>query len=126
MKTIDTDVHTWVKDLFAIVDDGTPEEFADRVTDDAVLKFGNADPVVGRDNIREASRSFRSSLAGLHHEIQSAWRVDDLVMAELAVTYRRHDGQVLTLPCANAFELAEDGLIRRYQIYMDIAPVFAE
>lgn len=126
MTTLDNDdVTTWVQNLFAVVDNGTPEQFAEYVTTDAVLRFGNGDPVVGRDDIREASREFRNSLAGLHHEVLSAGRIGDTVMAELAVTYNRHDGKTLTLPCANAFELDGDGLIRRYQIYMDIAPVFS-
>ena len=124
MKTVDSDL-TWAKALFAIVDDGTPEEFAALLTEDAVLRFGNADPVSGRDNIRQMSKEFRESLAGLHHDVLSAGRIGDTVMAELAVTYVRHDGQTVTLPCANAFDVTDDGLIKRYQIYMDIAPVFA-
>jgi hypothetical protein len=125
MTTIDSDVRTWVTNLFTIVDHGTPEELADSVAENAVLQFGNADPVVGRDNIRTASREFRQSLAGLQHQVEAAWRFGDTIMAELSVTYHRHDGQTITLPCANAFDLTADGLIQRYQIYMDIAPVFA-
>jgi ketosteroid isomerase-like protein len=126
MTTVAKDTNTWVKNLFAIVDNGTPEELAQYFADDGVLRFGNAEPVVGRENIREASRQFRLSLAGLEHEVLSAWRFDDTIMTELSVTYHRHDGQTLVLPCANAFDLTADGLIARYQIYMDIAPVFTE
>jgi ketosteroid isomerase-like protein len=126
MTTVAKDTNTWVKHLFTIVDHGTPEELAQYFADDGVLRFGNAEPVVGRENIREASRQFRLSLAGLEHEVLSAWRFDDTIMTELSVTYHRHDGQTLLLPCANAFDLTSDGLIARYQIYMDIAPVFAE
>jgi len=125
MTTVEKDTKTWVKNLFAIVDHGTPEELAQYFADDGILRFGNADPVVGRENIRETSRQFRRSLAGLEHEVLSAWRFEDTIMTELSVTYHRHDGQILTLPCANAFDLTVDGLIARYQIYMDIAPVFA-
>ena len=125
MTTVEKDTYTWVKKLFAIVDHGTPEELAQYFADDGVLRFGNADPVVGREDIRETSRQFRQSLAGLAHEVLSAWRFEDTIMTELSVTYHRHDGQTLTLPCANAFDLTADGLIARYQIYMDIAPVFA-
>jgi ketosteroid isomerase-like protein len=125
MTALDNDVTTWVRNLFAVVDNGTPEQLAEYLTEDAVLRFGNGDPVAGRDNIREASREFQKSLGGLHHDVLSAGRIGDTVMVELAVTYHRHDGQTLTLPCANAFELDADGLIRRYQIYMDIAPVFS-
>jgi len=125
MTTVENDTNTWVKNLFAIVDNGTPEELAQYFAEDGVLRFGNAEPVQGRDNVREASRQFRQSLAGLQHEVLSAWRFDNTIMTELLVTYHRHDGQTLVLPCANAFDLTADGLIERYQIYMDIAPVFA-
>jgi ketosteroid isomerase-like protein len=126
MTNVNNDTNTWVKNLFAIVDQGTPEELAQRFADDGVLRFGNAELVVGRDNIRESARQFRQSLAGLEHEVLWACRFDDTIMAELSVTYHRHDGQTLVLPCANAFELTADGLIERYQIYMDVAPVFAQ
>jgi hypothetical protein len=82
-------------------------------------------PVSGRDNIRQSSIECRASLAGLEHQVVRAWRVDDTIIAQLLVTYRCHDGTTLTLPCANIFDLNSDGLIRRYQIFMDVNPVFA-
>jgi hypothetical protein len=42
----------------------------------------------------------------------------------LRVTYERHDGRKVVLPCTNIFELTPDGLISRYQIFMDMSPVF--
>ena len=46
------------------------------------------------------------------------------VVAELRVTYRRHNGAELTLPCCNIFRLRES-LVDDYRIYMDVNPVFA-
>jgi len=72
-----------------------------------------------------ASREFSASLAGLHHEITHLWETEPgTLVAELLVTYRRHDGTELTLPCCNIFRL-RDGLVDDYRIYMDINPVTA-
>jgi hypothetical protein len=63
----------------------------------------------------------------LSHEILSVWMVDEpepATICELKVTYQRHDGSQITLPCLNVFRL-RDGLIADYRIYMDINPVFA-
>jgi ketosteroid isomerase-like protein len=115
----------WTRGVFALVDAGDADRLVERMTPDAVLRFGNADPIVGRSDIHRTSTEFYNSLASLSHEVVNAWRNGDMVFAELLVSYVRHDGGALTLPCANVFELAEDGLIARYQIYMDVAPVFA-
>jgi len=37
----------------------------------------------------------------------------------------RHDGGKVVLPCANIFDLTDDGLISKYQVFMDMTPVFA-
>jgi hypothetical protein len=116
---------SWAADLFAIVDSGTPAEMASRMSPGGTLTFGNAEPVSGRESIQEVSAGFRASIVSLEHEILRAWRVDDTVMTELSVTYHRHDGQRVTVPCANIFDLDRDGLITSYQIFMDVNPVFA-
>jgi limonene-1,2-epoxide hydrolase len=67
------------------------------------------------------------TVASLSHELLAVWRVEQpepAVLCEMAVTYRRHDGSRLTLPCLNVFRL-RDGRIADYRIYMDVNPVFA-
>lgn len=92
---------------------------------DGVLVSVNDDPVAGRDGVRAAVRWFGQAIAGIGHEIVRAWRIGDTVIVELRVTYTRHDGGELVLPCTNIFDLAGPGLIARYQIFMDMTPVFA-
>ena len=114
-----------IRDLFATTDSQDVEANAEHVTDDVVLRFGNNDPVVGKEAYKEMSRGFHASLAGLRHEILSLWTIDeDTVITEMSVHYERLDGQKLSLPCANVFRL-RDGLVKDYQIFMDITPVFA-
>src|SRR5207249_6548157 len=68
-----------------------------------------------------------SVVPGISHDLTTVWTVHDpdpAVICEMSVTYERHDGSRLTLPCLNVFRL-RDGRIADYRIYMDINPVFA-
>jgi hypothetical protein len=114
-----------IRDLFVTTDAQDVEANAEHVADDVVLRFGNNDPVVGKEAYKEMSRGFHASLRGIRHEILSIWTVDEnTVITEMTVHYERLDGDKLSLPCANIFRL-HDGLVKDYQIFMDISPVFA-
>jgi hypothetical protein len=52
------------------------------------------------------------------------WELGDTVIAQIDAEYRRKDGKTVTVP--NADILTYDGeLVRDWQIYIDLAPVFA-
>jgi ketosteroid isomerase-like protein len=120
------DVDQLIRELFAAVDAGDAERVGGFVTEGVRLRFGNAEPLTGRAAVMAASREFSASVAGLHHEIIAVWQPEQgTVVAELQVTYRRHDGVELTLPCCNIFRLNGDSLVDDYRIYMDVNPVFA-
>lgn len=115
----------WVQDIFTLVDAADSEALVERIAPDGIMRFGNAEAVSGHENILAGSRAFHSSLKAISHEVVNAVRLGNTILTELVVTYTRLDGQVLSLPCANVFELDENGLITRYQIFMDVAPVYA-
>jgi hypothetical protein len=111
--------------MFAAVDSREPEKVADFVTDDVAFRFASAAPTVGKPALVEASREFSAAIAGIGHQIVRLWEPEpDTVVVELRVTYLRHDGIELTLPCCNIFGL-RDGRVADYRIYMDVNPVFA-
>jgi ketosteroid isomerase-like protein len=115
----------WAEALFGLLDRFDADAVAARMASDGVLISVNNDPVVGRDGVRDAVHSFEQAVASIRHEVLRAWRTDDTVITELRVTYVRNDGRKVVLPCANIFDLADDGLISRYQIFMDMTPVFS-
>src|SRR5882757_8836896 len=116
----------FIRDLFAAVDAGDTERVVGFVTDGVRFRFGSAEPLTGRAALAAASRQFSASIAGLHHEITDLWQPEPgTVVVELRVTYRRHDGGEVTLPCCNIFRLSSDSLVDDYRIYMDVNPVFA-
>ncbi|MFJ8613583.1 nuclear transport factor 2 family protein [Streptomyces sp. NPDC093675] len=115
----------WAREFFALIDAGDGDSVAGRVAIDAVLTSGNGTPVVGRDSIRATLDAFHSSVTSISHDVVRAWRVDEAYIVELQITYVRTDGGTVVLPCVNILDVDDHGLITKYQIFMDISPVFA-
>ncbi|WP_157390259.1 nuclear transport factor 2 family protein [Nocardia terrae] len=116
-----------VCELFAAIDAGRIETATGLLTQDVHFRFGNAEPTIGRDAFAANAAAMGGVLASISHEMLAVWTTsepDAAVVCEMAVTYSRHDGSQLKLPCANVFRL-RSGLIADYRIYMDINPVFA-
>lgn len=119
------EVDQLIRDLFAAVDARDPQRVGGLVTDHVRFRFGSADSIAGKAALIVASREFSAAIADIHHELTNLWEPEPgTVVTELQVTYRRHDGSELTLPCCNIFRV-RDGLIDDYRIYMDITPVTA-
>jgi ketosteroid isomerase-like protein len=119
------DALEWAVPLFELVDRFDADALAARMAPDGLLISVNDDPVVGPEGMRAAAKWFAQAVTSISHEIVHAWRAEDTIITELRVTYERHDGRKVVLPCTNIFELTPDGLISRYQIFMDMSPVFA-
>ena len=118
--------HT-VRELFRATDSGDLARVLELLTDDVHFQFGNAEPAVGHDGFAATVANLQTVVAGISHDLNTVWTVQDphpAVICEMSVTYERHDGSRLTLPCANVFRL-RDGRIADYRIYMDINPVLA-
>ncbi len=110
--------------IFADIDAFDPDRFVAHLTPDAVFRFANADPVTGREAVREAVAGFFSTIAGLTHHIRNGWEFGDTAIVQVDVDYRRKDGKTVTVP--NADILIFDGdLTRDWQIYIDLTPVYA-
>ncbi len=111
-------------EVFADVDRMDAKGFASYLAEDCVLRFANADEVVGRDAIEEAIAGFFSTIKGLSHHIVEQWDVDDTTVVQLEVTYTRMDDRRVTLPAVTIYRRAGD-LIDEYRIYIDLAPIYA-
>jgi ketosteroid isomerase-like protein len=110
--------------IFADIDAFDPDKFVSHLTDDVTFRFGNAEPVVGRANVREAVAGFFTTIAGLTHHILNVYDAGPVSIAQIDVEYVRQDGKHVTVP--NADILTFDGdLVSNWQIYIDLTPVFA-
>jgi hypothetical protein len=113
-----------VAQVFADIDSFDPDKFVAHLTPDARFRFGNADPVTGREAVREAVAGFFASIDGLTHHILNSWEFGDTVIVQIDVEYLRKDGKTVITPNADIL-IYEGDLVRDWQIYIDVAPVYA-
>ncbi len=109
--------------LFADIDSMDPDAFAQHLADDVRFVFGNSEPVIGRENVRETWAGFCDAIAGVSHEVIEQWVNEPAVVVESIVTYTRKDGSTISLPVVTIYR-AGDELIDDYRIFMDVAPLF--
>jgi ketosteroid isomerase-like protein len=114
-----------VKSMFKAGESMNIENFVKFYTDDALYQFGNFPIAYGPPGIREASVDFLEKVEKVYHHMKNMWQVgDDTVVAEMQVTYIRHDGRVFTLPCCDTIKFKGEK-VQELRIYMDINPVFS-
>jgi ketosteroid isomerase-like protein len=113
-----------VQQIFADIDSFDADRFVAHLTDDAVFTFANAEPAVGRDSITGAVTGFFGSIDGLTHHIREVYEFGDTVIVKIDVEYVRKDGKRVTVPNADVLEFEGD-LVRDWQIYIDVTPVYA-
>ena len=110
--------------LFADIDSMKPERFAAHLAEDVTMRFGNAEPIRGRDAVRDAWAAFCNELRGVRHELIGRWKLEDATIVEATVTYTRRDDSQVTVPVVTIYRKRE-GAIVDYRIYIDMAPLFA-
>ena len=119
----------WARRLYDdAVDKKDAAGFAAVFTDDAMLRFGNNPPLVGRANIETAIAGFFQAMQSLKHSPERTTVTGNLLFLEATVTYLRHDGQSVSVPAMTVYEMAEmqgTPRARRCNIYVDLAPLFA-
>lgn len=110
--------------LFQAIDAKDAEGFAAFLSPDCTFRFGNLPAVTGQDQVREFVAGFFASIAALSHVIEAQWAVPGGLIYHGMVTYTRHDGSTLTVPFANVFGLAPEG-IASYLIFTDTSRLYA-
>src|SRR5260370_8104848 len=112
-----------VATVFADIDAFDPDKFVAHLTPDAKFRFANADPVTGREAVKEAVAGFFSSIDGLTHHIRNVWEFGDTVVAQIDVEYLRKDGKTVTLPNADILIYQRD-LVPTCHTYIHFAPAY--
>jgi ketosteroid isomerase-like protein len=95
------------------------------LAEDAVMIFGNADPMVGREAIVAGNAAFMTSIKRLSHRLLTEWAVADAIIAHTEVTYLRLDDKEVTIPAVTILRTRDDGLFTHLQVFYDPAPIFA-
>ncbi len=113
--------------VFETIDEMKAGEYASYFAEDASFRFGNAEPIVGRQTIRDAMVVFFATIKGLRHEVVGVWKGEweqgDVYSVETEVTYTRTDDEVVSLPATSTMRMYGD-LIQDWRIFADISPVY--
>jgi catechol 2,3-dioxygenase-like lactoylglutathione lyase family enzyme len=99
------------------------EGFASFFTDTPMYQFGNTEPCLTKAEIFDSVAHFFSAVDALYHDIRNVWERGDVVFVEMDVTYWRHDGSSVNLPCTDIFRF-NGHKIEELRIYMDANPLF--
>jgi SnoaL-like domain len=113
-----------VKEIFASIDAMSADAFVAHLTEDVSFRFGNAPAVHGRAEVADAVNGFWASIGGLTHHILKTWDADDTTICQIDVEYKRLDGGVVVTPNCDIL-VFEGDLVKDWQIYIDVAPVYA-
>jgi limonene-1,2-epoxide hydrolase len=111
-------------DLFRDIDSMEPDAFARHLSEHVRFRFGNSEPVIGRDNVRDVWAGFCDGIAGVQHDVIEEFEQGEATIVESTVTYTRKDGSTVSLPVVTIYRGA-GALIDDYRIFMDVAPLFA-
>jgi ketosteroid isomerase-like protein len=114
-----------VQPIFSAVDAQQLPEFLGHLTEDVVFRFANAEPAVGRQAVAEAVAGFWTTIDGLTHHLRDSWDSGDVTVVRADVEYQRKDGKSVTVPNADILTFADNGQVSHWQIFIDLAPVYA-
>jgi SnoaL-like domain len=108
-----TSTQHYVADLFDAVDALDATAFAERFTEDGAFRFGNAPPVVGRQQIEASVAGFFSTISGLKHKIvgvwSGVWEGGAVTSVETTVLYLRKDATVTdAIPVTSTLRMRGD------------------
>ncbi len=123
------EIEAWARELYhEHVDRKDAAGFAAIFAENGQLRFGNEVPIVGRKNIETAIAQFFQAMESLRHEFQTISIDGDAIFLAAVVTYRRHDGKVVSVPAMTVFRTEGEAKIfraRSCDIYVDLAPLFS-
>jgi ketosteroid isomerase-like protein len=109
------------RDLLKAADSDIAAFFA-KFTDDCHFRMGNAEAVVGRENIQAWVANYLGAVAGMRHVILEEFVDGDVAAVRVEVTYTMQNGAEFTLPAVTRTKV-RDGKVSEYLIFMDPSPV---
>lgn len=116
--------------VFTAADRMDVDTYVTHIAENGRLRFANDDAVVGRLAIHDAITAFyrkieeTKGVTALEHEILGVWEANEVITADLVVTYFRVDDSTITLPGATIWRM-DGGLIKDYKIFIDHGPLWA-
>jgi hypothetical protein len=124
MSTAQADHYARVQEFLAAADSRRLDQYDRFLSPTVVLRFGNAEPTVGREQVK--AQSAQTQVRTMRHEFLGCVADDAQTSLgiELIVHYTRPDGRQLSYPAAVFAHFDADNLIDRYRIYADISTLW--
>ena len=110
----------------AALDARDVEAYAKFLADDVSMQFGNAEPVVGKNTVKEMLGGYWQSFAEIEHDLTNIYGTDSSYVLEADNHYVRHDGKKVTVRAVAFTDKNEHGKVTSVRIYGDTSPVFAD
>lgn len=113
-----------IERLFDAVHRNDPEAYGKCFTEDAEYKVANFPAAHGRKEIEAFGARITPMFDKVLHQVKGTWQVGDTCVSELAVSYHRKDGKVVTVPCLDFIRI-ENGMVKSLHAYIDATPAFS-
>lgn len=115
-----------IHEYFAVADRWEFDSFATYLSPDVKFRFGNNEPINGREDLVEFARQHKPMVKSVQHRLDHLITDVDqrTVVVELQVTYTRHDDGIKQYPATVVIEFDAEDLISRYRVYVDLAGLF--
>jgi hypothetical protein len=114
-----------IHNYYEAVDAMDLETFKSMHSAKARVTFANFPAAQGPEQIAGAIGQFWSTIDGLKHRLINRWDHPEESILEVEVSYKRKDGQTVTLPCVTILK-PEGDKVGELRIFTDVAPVYAE
>jgi hypothetical protein len=131
MTTATDSLRPMLEAYFAQMDGGDLHRaINENFTEDAKVRFANADPVFGHDAIEGSIGAVINQTTSIKHEIPTYWEEsgpgeNTTLLYELTITYNLKTGKTLVLPGMSLAIVNPDGKIIEQRLYGDLNEVFA-
>lgn len=106
--------------LFKSIDESDTNTFLSFLSDMAIFKFGNMEPVHEKTNIGHFLNAFFESIDHTRHFDIKEYSVENMWFSTGMVEYTRKNGSTLTVPFCNKFEMDGDNKIQSMRFLLII------
>ncbi len=125
MSAPETASRTWIERYFKHCGDKDIDAAMEYWAPSGELRFGNEEPLIGRDAIAAKFREIVGLWAKETHTVLKHWELPDgHVIVELSVHFLRHDGHEATVRGVTICRVDGQRFLEQ-RTCLDLAPVFA-
>jgi ketosteroid isomerase-like protein len=113
----------WLQDYYSAVDAKDLDGYLARHTDDALVRFANNPPAIGKEQIGAAVGGIFAAVESTKHDLTQVYTVGETTIAEADAEYTLTDGRSVRIPTA-VFLRRDGDLVAELRVYTDLTPVF--